>query len=66
MINKDIVLFLTQDIGHEPGKQRGEYVSIYGDRLTKIYKFSKDDANLFESDVPETTRVISRFIFRFR
>lgn len=36
----------------------GEYLSIYGDRLTKIYKFSKDDPNLFESDVPETTRVL--------
>ena len=66
MINKDIVLFLTQDIGMNQ-KTRGEYVSIYGDRLTKIYKFSKDDTNLFESDVPETTRSrISRFIFRFR
>ena len=37
---------------------RGEAVSLYGDRLTKIYKFSKDDPNLFESDVPETTRVL--------
>ena len=26
--------------------QRGEYTSIYGDRLTKIYKFKKDDPNL--------------------
>ena len=31
---------------------------MYGDRLTKIYKFKKDDPNLFESDVPETTRVL--------
>ena len=38
--------------------ERGEYKSIYGDRLTKIYKFSKDDPDLFESDVPETTRVL--------
>jgi DNA polymerase elongation subunit (family B) len=38
--------------------QNGEYLSIYGDRLTKIYKFSKDDPDLFESDVPETTRVL--------
>jgi len=42
---------------YEPAK-RGEYTSIYGDKLTKIYKFSKDDANLFESDVPETTRAL--------
>jgi len=37
---------------------RGDYVSLYGDRLTKIFKFSKDDPNLFESDVAETTRVL--------
>ena len=38
--------------------ERGEYESIYGDRLTKIYKFTKDDPELFESDVPETTRAL--------
>ena len=38
--------------------ERGEHLSIYGDRLTKIYKFTKDDPDLFESDVPETTRVL--------
>jgi len=38
--------------------ERGEYKSIYGDTLTKIYKFTKDDPNLFESDVPETTRAL--------
>ena len=38
--------------------ENGEATSLYGDRLTKIYKFSKDDPNLFESDVPETTRVL--------
>ena len=37
---------------------RGEARSIYGDKLTKIYKFKGDDPNLFESDVPETTRVL--------
>ena len=37
---------------------RGEYRSIYGDNLTKIYKFSKDNPDLFESDVAETTRVL--------
>ena len=36
----------------------GEARSIYGDKLTKIYKFSKDDPELFESDVPETTRAL--------
>jgi DNA polymerase elongation subunit (family B) len=38
--------------------ERGEYQSIYGDRLTKIYKFKNDDPDLFESDVPETTRAL--------
>ena len=42
---------------YEPA-QNGEYQSIYGDRLTKIYKFKKDDPNLFESDVAETTRAL--------
>jgi len=42
---------------YEPA-ERGEYTSIYGDKLTKIYKFKKDDPNLFESDVPETTRAL--------
>jgi len=37
---------------------RGEARSIYGDKLSKIYKFKGDDPNLFESDVPETTRVL--------
>jgi DNA polymerase elongation subunit (family B) len=37
---------------------KGEYTSIYGDRLTKIYKFTKEDPDLFESDVPETTRTL--------
>jgi DNA polymerase elongation subunit (family B) len=37
----------------------GEYLSMYGDKLTKIGKWEKEDAeDLFESDVPETTRVL--------
>jgi DNA polymerase elongation subunit (family B) len=37
---------------------RGEYISLYGDKLSKIFKFKKDDPDLFESDVPETTRIL--------
>jgi DNA polymerase elongation subunit (family B) len=37
---------------------RGEFTTLYGDKVTKIYKFKGDDPNLFESDVPETTRVL--------
>jgi len=37
----------------------GEYHSMYGDKLTKVGKWEKEDAeDLFESDVPETTRVL--------
>jgi DNA polymerase elongation subunit (family B) len=38
--------------------QNGEYTSLYGDKLSKIFKFKKDDPDLFESDVPETTRIL--------
>jgi DNA polymerase elongation subunit (family B) len=37
----------------------GEYESMYGDRLSKVFKWEKDSGEeLFESDVPETTRVL--------
>ena len=37
----------------------GEYLSMYGDKLSKVGKWEKEDAeDLFESDVPETTRVL--------
>ena len=37
----------------------GQYQSMYGDKLTRISKWEKDEADdLFESDVPETTRVL--------
>lgn len=36
----------------------GEWESIYGDKLVKVHKFSKDEDGLFESDVPEVTRVL--------
>lgn len=37
----------------------GQHLSMYGDRLTRIQSWDKDDTDdLFESDVPETTRVL--------
>ncbi len=37
----------------------GQHKSMYGDKLTRISKWEKDEAeDLFESDVPETTRVL--------
>jgi DNA polymerase elongation subunit (family B) len=39
--------------------QQGEHRSMYGDKLRKISKWEKDESpDLFESDVPETTRVL--------
>ena len=37
----------------------GNFTSLYGDKLSKVYKWSEDEAsNLFESDVPIETRVL--------
>jgi DNA polymerase elongation subunit (family B) len=37
----------------------GQFRSMYGDRLERISKWDKEEAeDLFESDVPETTRVL--------
>jgi DNA polymerase elongation subunit (family B) len=36
----------------------GKYVSLYGDKLSKITNFVKNDPDLFESDVAETTRIL--------
>ena len=36
----------------------GKYRSIYGDKLSRTTSFVKNDPNLFESDVPETTRIL--------
>ena len=36
----------------------GEATSLSGVTVSKIYDFKKDDPNLFESDVPETTRIL--------
>ena len=36
----------------------GQHLSMNGEKLTRISKWEKDEADdLFESDVPETTRV---------
>ena len=36
----------------------GTYVSLYGDKLKKVFKYDSDTPNLFESDVPPETRVL--------
>jgi len=36
----------------------GIHRSIYGDKLTRINKFNPKDTTLFESDVPDSTRIL--------
>jgi DNA polymerase elongation subunit (family B) len=36
----------------------GKYQSLHGDKLSRVTSFVKNDPNLFESDVPETTRIL--------
>ena len=36
----------------------GKYVSLYGEKLSKTTNFTKNDPNVLESDVPETTRIL--------
>lgn len=36
----------------------GKYISIHGDKLSKVTDFHKNDPDLLESDVPETTRIL--------
>ena len=38
--------------------QNGEYQTLYGENVTKVYKFRRDQEGLFESDIAETTRVL--------
>ena len=38
--------------------RNGSHVSLYGDKLRKVFKFDSDTPNLFESDVPPETRVL--------
>ena len=36
----------------------GTHISLYGDKLKKVFRFDQDTPNLFESDVPPETRVL--------
>ena len=36
----------------------GKFRSLYGEKLSKVVGFTKNDPDLLESDVPETTRVL--------
>ena len=40
----------------------GQYMSLYGDKLQKVYKFEKDEDGLFESDVmPEIRTLVDMY-----
>ena len=36
----------------------GTHISLYGDKLKKVYRFDSETPNLWESDVPPETRVL--------
>ncbi len=43
--------------------QYGTHVSLYGDKLKRVFKFNKDDHNLFESDVnPEMRTLVDTYM----
>ena len=40
----------------------GSFISLYGDKLTKIYKWDEEELNLFESDInPEVRTLIDEY-----
>lgn len=39
--------------------KHGMNISIYGQRLKKVYKYDRNDQTLFESDVPRETRILT-------
>ncbi len=38
--------------------ERGQSTALDGTKVTKIYEFEKDDPAYYETDVPETTRIL--------
>ena len=38
--------------------ERGQSTALDGTKVTKIYEFQKDDPAYYETDVPETTRIL--------
>ena len=46
------------DYAYVPDK-RGTYTSITGVKLKKLARYNREDSNLFESDLPRETRVLT-------
>lgn len=38
---------------------KGEYISIYGERLKKVHRYGWNEEGLYESDLPRETRVLT-------
>ena len=57
MMRKVIMLFHTKRYAYVRDRA-GTHISLYGDRLRKVYKFEPTTPNLFESDVPPETRTL--------
>ncbi len=37
---------------------KGDLLSLYGDKIRKVFNYEESDPNLFESDVPRETRIL--------
>jgi DNA polymerase elongation subunit (family B) len=46
------------DYAYKPDKS-GKYISMTGVRLSKVKRYKRDDPSLFESDLPQETRVLT-------
>ena len=50
--------FKNFNYAYKPDKS-GKYLSMTGVRLSKVSRWQKDDTNVFESDLPQETRVLT-------
>jgi DNA polymerase elongation subunit (family B) len=46
------------DYAYKPDRT-GQYISMTGVKLTKVKRYKRDDTSLFESDLPQETRVLT-------
>jgi len=46
------------DYAYKPDRS-GQFISMTGVRLAKVKRYKRDDPNLFESDLPQETRVLT-------
>ena len=46
------------DYAYKPDRN-GQFISMTGVRLAKVKRYKRDDPSLFESDLPQETRVLT-------